>query len=135
MLRYAEFVQFERVEDRIYVNMSCRYPHEICVYLKERSIKRLAKMFMALSKGKRKCKWKVRARSKELTFPFVVTAHYNKGNDKPCIFFKYKFYDYSFESVSEAFTRYDDFSKEALERFANELLAFESTNKATLCER
>ena len=132
MYEATEFVSLERVGDKTYFNMSCAYPHEICLFMDEKSIKRIASLFISLGKGKRKARLKLKVRSEDLCFPLTVTADHDNG--KHYLRFEYAYYNSEFDSVSESYTDYCLFSKEALWRFGKELSEFDRTNKALLIE-
>lgn len=129
----SEYVSVERVGNATYINLSCRYPQELCLFLDGRSVKRLASFFISLGKGRKKARLNLTVRAEELSFPLCVTAHYR--DDAPVVCFKYSYYNQGFNSVSDSFTCYDTFGKAALLRFGEELLAFDKTNKALLIEK
>lgn len=128
----SDFVSVERVGDATYINLSCRYPQELCLFLDRQSIKRLASFFISIGKGKKKARLKLAVRAEKLSFPLLVIAYYR--DDTPIVCFKYSYYNQGFYSVSDSFTCYDAFGKAALLRFGEELLTFDKTNKALLIE-
>lgn len=130
MILKHDFVELERVENRYYLTLNCRYPHELCLYLNKRSVKRLASFFISLGKGKKKATLRLIVRSNELSFPLVIKVRYE--DDMPKLCFKYRYYNYSFDSISESYNYYYLFDKKSFERFGKELLEFDKTNKALL---
>ncbi len=124
-----EYVSFEKTDKGLLINLCCEYPQELLLDIDIKDIYGLGKFFVSLGNGKKKALWKAEVKAKGFSYIFKVSAC------MPDIVFEYNFYNREFKSVSDSCTCYDIFDKAALLRFGNELLSFENTGSALLCER